>query len=242
MRLLAISTSAALQSVCLTDDHGELACDEQLVVRNAAQRPSLIQQIRNVLAHCTLELRDIDAFACDVGPGSFTSLRQGLASLRALAWTLQIPIIPVSSLTCMLDQMRQRGAIAPCAVAMRARQGVYFVGVRTLTPEITEQIVADEEASTFFAGRNLAWLGGALADETSAIGQLAQASNAATLRGKIADIAPHARTIAAIARARGLADALPALHLLPRYLAASEAEVRGGFALDDQSIAAESRC
>lgn len=242
MLLLAISTSGSLQSVCLSDANGELACDEQLVVRNAAERPSLIKQIHNVLLQSERQLRDVEVFACDVGPGSFTSLRQGLASLRALAWSLQVPIIPVGSLESMLRQMRDRGAKLPYAVALRARQGVYFVGQSALDPEITEQIVAESEAATHAALGNLAWLGGALAEESSAIAQIAQARNTLTLRGKMAGIAPHARTVAALAREQGVAAAVPALQLLPRYLAASEAEVHAGYAVDEQPIAAVSRC
>jgi len=242
MLLLAISTSGALQSVCLGDASGELACDEQLVVRHAGQRPSLIKQIHNVLLRSGLQLHDIDVFACDVGPGSFTSLRQGLATVRALAWSLQVPIIPISSLECMRQQMLDRGATLPLAMALRARQAVYFVGHCALDNEITEQIVEESAAATHGALGNLAWLGAALAEPSAAIAQIAQTRNTLTLIGKMADIAPHARAVAAMARQRGLTAAVPALHLLPRYLAASEAEVHAGFAVDEQPIAAVSRC
>jgi len=44
------------------------------------------------------QMRDIDYFACGLGPGSFTGMRVGLSTVKGLSWSLKRPIIGISSL------------------------------------------------------------------------------------------------------------------------------------------------
>src|SRR5687768_88980 len=52
---------------------------------------SLLSDINDCLNHAGVSLADIDVFACASGPGSFTGLRIGIATVKGLAATLDRP-------------------------------------------------------------------------------------------------------------------------------------------------------
>jgi tRNA threonylcarbamoyladenosine biosynthesis protein TsaB len=59
---------------------------------------SLLRDISNCLEEAGVSLRDVDLFACASGPGSFTGLRIGIATLKALAVTLRRPCAGIPTL------------------------------------------------------------------------------------------------------------------------------------------------
>ena len=59
---------------------------------------SLLSDINDCLQNAGVSLSDIDLFACAVGPGSFTGLRIGIATVKALAATLDRPSLGVPTL------------------------------------------------------------------------------------------------------------------------------------------------
>jgi tRNA threonylcarbamoyladenosine biosynthesis protein TsaB len=61
----------------------------------------LIENIERVLREGNAKLSDIDLFAVTVGPGSFTGLRIGLATVKAFAVCVQKPCLPVSTLAAI---------------------------------------------------------------------------------------------------------------------------------------------
>jgi tRNA threonylcarbamoyladenosine biosynthesis protein TsaB len=74
----------------------------QLAVRagdpKVSHSNSLLNDISNALEEAGLTLQDVDVLACASGPGSFTGLRIGIATLKALAATLRLPSVGVSTL------------------------------------------------------------------------------------------------------------------------------------------------
>lgn len=59
---------------------------------------SLLRDINDCLEEGGLSLRDLDLLACAVGPGSFTGLRIGIATMKALAATLSRPCAGIPTL------------------------------------------------------------------------------------------------------------------------------------------------
>ncbi len=55
----------------------------------------LLREIEELLQRSKTQLDDVEAIAVAVGPGSFTSLRIGIAAANALAWTHSIPVVEV---------------------------------------------------------------------------------------------------------------------------------------------------
>ncbi|MBE5741824.1 MAG: tRNA (adenosine(37)-N6)-threonylcarbamoyltransferase complex dimerization subunit type 1 TsaB [Clostridiales bacterium] len=57
----------------------------------------LMDEIENCLEKASLELADVDVFACSVGPGSFTGIRIGVATAKAFAYALSKKVLAVTS-------------------------------------------------------------------------------------------------------------------------------------------------
>lgn len=57
----------------------------------------LMGEIENALAEAGIDKKDIDVFACAVGPGSFTGIRIGVATVKALAYALGKKVLGVTS-------------------------------------------------------------------------------------------------------------------------------------------------
>lgn len=118
MRILAIDTSTAAASSALIED-GRLLCE---FVLNDGKKHSekLINIMNTALESSGIEIRNIDAFACSVGPGSFTGLRIGAAAVKALGQALDKPVIAVPTLDALAyNVFPRRGLICPMLDAQR---------------------------------------------------------------------------------------------------------------------------
>lgn len=96
MIILSISTSSDICSVALLKNE---TCIQELNISDAkTHSENLIPLIDNLLTMQKISLQDIDLLACDNGPGSFTGLRIGIATIKALSVPFNIPIVCSSSL------------------------------------------------------------------------------------------------------------------------------------------------
>jgi len=97
--ILAIETSTRAGSVSLARG-GEIL---SAVLGDGASSHStdLIENIEQVLRKGKAKLSDIDLFAVTVGPGSFTGLRIGLATVKAFAVSVEKPCVAVSTLAAI---------------------------------------------------------------------------------------------------------------------------------------------
>lgn len=94
--ILSIETATLAGSVSLTRGNKvllTLSGDNQVSHSNR-----LLSEIHDVLSQTGYSLPDIDFFAVATGPGSFTGLRIGIATVKGLAYTLKRPCIGVPTL------------------------------------------------------------------------------------------------------------------------------------------------
>lgn len=76
--------------------------------------------IRAVLKSASLSLADIDAIAVSKGPGSYTGLRIGVSAVKGLCYSLDKPLISVSTLESLSHQLHiEEGFIVPLLDARR---------------------------------------------------------------------------------------------------------------------------
>ena len=76
--------------------------------------------IKRILDSLGWEAKDIDYFACGLGPGSFTGLRIGLSTIKGLAWALNKPVIGIPSLDILARNIKSCGStIVPIVDAKR---------------------------------------------------------------------------------------------------------------------------
>jgi len=108
MAILAIETSSDMLGVAVVDEVSVLASIELLADRaHAAELPVAVQR---ALLAAGQTLETIDGLAIDIGPGSFTGLRIGLAFVKAIAFRTGKPVVAVPSLDVL-------AAAVPCADA-----------------------------------------------------------------------------------------------------------------------------
>ena len=101
MNVLAIETSTSILSVaCRRSDGVSLEMNLEGGLRHSENLVPLIQQVLDGLQ---LRKKDLNVLACSVGPGSFTGLRIGLATVKGLAIGLQKKIVGVSSLDVIAE-------------------------------------------------------------------------------------------------------------------------------------------
>lgn len=94
--ILAVTSSTAVVGVAAAVDGVVVASEQVATDRRHAEE--LTPMVSAVLAAARWLVSDVDVFAVDVGPGRFTGLRVGLATVRTLALAVAAPVVGVSSL------------------------------------------------------------------------------------------------------------------------------------------------
>lgn len=96
MKILAIDTCLSAASVAVASEEkvfGLFYIDNKLT-----HSVKLMPMIKSVLSELDMTINDIDVLACTNGPGSFTGIRIGMATVKGLAMPDAKPIVTVSSL------------------------------------------------------------------------------------------------------------------------------------------------
>lgn len=96
MKVLAIESSGLTASVAVAEEDRTLA--EYTVDYKKTHSQTLLPMIDEVVRMTDLDLADIDAIAVSGGPGSFTGLRIGSATVKGFGFALDKPVIPVPTL------------------------------------------------------------------------------------------------------------------------------------------------
>ena len=118
MNLLAIETTGPFASVALINENKELY--EVSSGKERSHLESLIPMIDEVLKKSGLQIGDVTHIAASEGPGSFTGIRIGVSTARALAQSLTIPVISVPTLSSFIyNDSEHRGFFCPVFDARR---------------------------------------------------------------------------------------------------------------------------
>jgi tRNA threonylcarbamoyladenosine biosynthesis protein TsaB len=99
MRVLALDTTTASGSVAIVDDGRVLVEQTGDAARSHAER--LPGDLLQALDRAALAIGDIDLFAVAAGPGTFTGLRIGIATIQGLAFVTRKRVVPVSALRAL---------------------------------------------------------------------------------------------------------------------------------------------
>lgn len=86
---------------------------------------TIMPVIEEAFKQTNLTPQDIDKIFVSTGPGSFTGIRVGLTVAKTMAWALNIPIVPVSSLEVIASTPNTKNNIA----LIDARRGYVFAGI-----------------------------------------------------------------------------------------------------------------
>lgn len=122
MLILAFESSAKAASAALVRD-GELIAQSSQCSGLTHSR-TLLPMAEDMLKNTGIRLSDVDLLACAHGPGSFTGIRIGIATVKGLAWALEKKCVGVSTLEAMAWHGVSAGGIV-CAVMDARRSQVY---------------------------------------------------------------------------------------------------------------------
>src|SRR5215467_3950880 len=100
MVILAVETATRVGSVAVSIDG---TVDARLGDPSRTHGERLPQDLLDLLAAHQRGIADVDLFAVIVGPGSFTGLRVGMATIQGLALTKGKTVVPVSTLEAIVD-------------------------------------------------------------------------------------------------------------------------------------------
>jgi tRNA threonylcarbamoyladenosine biosynthesis protein TsaB len=223
--ILAVETATCVMSVALVRAGEVLAEVSSCDGRMHAER--LLPGVDAALRLAGVSLDDVAAYAVSIGPGSFTGLRIGLATVKGLALADGRPVVPVSTLAALASAAP--GAAGPVAALLDARRGeVYAAAWPTVAVEgepclaesvYTPELLAERLPSpcTVVVGEGAAPAAEWLRARCGAALWLLPADEGAARASRVARLA--ARTLAAGGAGR-------AAELVPRYLRRAEAEAR----------------
>ena len=96
MKLLMIDTASIVATAAILDEHKLMG--EIIINHKKKHSEKLLPAVDQLLNNIELEISDIDCFGVVVGPGSFTGLRIGLATVKGFAQALNKPIVTVNTL------------------------------------------------------------------------------------------------------------------------------------------------
>jgi tRNA threonylcarbamoyladenosine biosynthesis protein TsaB len=119
--ILGIDTATPRGGVCLL--LGEDILASILSEPNISHSNTLLRDIEQVLKMSAISLQEIDLFAVAAGPGSFTGLRIGVATVKALSATLQRPCVGITSLQAIA---RAAGPSVATVALLPAGRGELF--------------------------------------------------------------------------------------------------------------------
>ena len=120
MKILSLDSSADVGTVVLCEDEKLLA--EMTVNTGNTHSESLLPTVEAVLKITGTDINDVDLFACSTGPGSFTGVRIGVATVKGMAYGRGKPCASVSTLEALAQNLRGfNGIICPVMNARRSQ-------------------------------------------------------------------------------------------------------------------------
>jgi len=126
MKILSIDTSSNLCAVAVLEDSNLI--QENILDDTKNHSEKIMPVIAQTLEESNLLLKDIDLIVCDKGPGSFTGIRIGVATVMSFVDSLKITVIGISSLEALMYNALLEGTQSSfiCSLIDAKNENVYF--------------------------------------------------------------------------------------------------------------------
>jgi tRNA threonylcarbamoyladenosine biosynthesis protein TsaB len=144
MKILAFDCSATAASCAVLEDNKVIA--SSFVNVKLTHSETLLPMLESTLASAKLSLTDINAFAINNGPGSFTGIRIGISAIKGMAQAKNLPCAAVSTLRAMAENYLESDCII-CGV-MDARANQVYNAFFDITGGKVRRICKDRAIST----------------------------------------------------------------------------------------------
>jgi tRNA threonylcarbamoyladenosine biosynthesis protein TsaB len=221
--ILALDTSAAAGSAAIARDGAVLV--ERAGDGSRTHGERLPAELMTLLADAKLELREVDRFAVSIGPGSFTGLRVGIATIQGLAMARRALVTPISSFEALA--WHARGSADAIATWIDARRGEVFASLfdgdgRTILAapsSLTPDATIDAWTAALASRTRVRWMGDGAQRYRDVIAGRAGAR--ATIDEAVPTLAGAIGAIASAEPERGVRPHA----LVPLYVRRSDAEL-----------------
>ncbi|OGX16574.1 MAG: tRNA (adenosine(37)-N6)-threonylcarbamoyltransferase complex dimerization subunit type 1 TsaB [Omnitrophica WOR_2 bacterium RBG_13_41_10] len=135
MKILAIDTSTKFLCLGLSDN--TKVYEYKLEVSRLLST-LIIQTIKRALDSLGWKVSDIDYFACGLGPGSFTGIRIGVATIKGLSWPLNKPVLGIATLDILAKNAQSlESYIMP---AVDAKRGLIYTSIYQVKNKVFKRI------------------------------------------------------------------------------------------------------
>ncbi len=143
MKILAIDTATEACSAALLLDNG---CEEAFEIIPRQHTERILPMVDQLLKQANLSLSQLDAIAFNCGPGSFTGVRVGTSVAQGLAFSCDLPVIPVSSLAALAQLAFREEKKEKVLSAIDARMNEIYWGCYQLEAGLMS-LMGDEKVS-----------------------------------------------------------------------------------------------
>lgn len=142
MKILSLDSSSVTASVAVTQDGKVLS--EKFINNGLTHSQTLMPMVEATLNDSGVSVKDIDLFAITNGPGSFTGVRIGIASVKGMADALKKKCVAISTLEAIAEPLKNDDVIA-CSV-MDARCNQVYTALFNLGNRLCEDkaVLIDE--------------------------------------------------------------------------------------------------
>ena len=154
MKLLALETANEQCSVSVVDETQELFF--QLDARAKAQTQTILPMIEQAFIQLGLSAAELTAIAFSRGPGSFSGVRINAAVTQALAWSNDLPVVPVSSLQALAQSAYRVAGLTAVTAVLDARMNEVYIASFELDSSGIMQAVDEEQLLNYADARQVA--------------------------------------------------------------------------------------
>lgn len=141
MHILALDSTAVTATAALCEDKKLIA--SYTVNNGNTHSETLLPMIESILKQAHLTVSDIDLFVCSAGPGSFTGVRIGAATIKGLAFGRQKPCVGVSTLEALAHNLELISEEALVCPVMNARRGQVYNALFSIKGGVLERLTED---------------------------------------------------------------------------------------------------
>ena len=152
MKVLALETAEQQCSVSIVDDTQELFF--QLDTRAKAQTQTILPMIEQGFSQLGIQTADLTAIAFSRGPGSFSGVRINAAVTQALAWSHDLPVIPVSTLQALAQAAYREHGLTKVTAVLDARMNEVYIASYQLDDTGIMQAVDEEQLLSYDAAQS----------------------------------------------------------------------------------------
>lgn len=142
MKILAVDTSSKICAVAILEDNKVI--DEIKLDNGKTHSENLMPIIKEILDKNDLTLKDMNLIAVSVGPGSFTGIRIGIATIKPMAEVYNLPVASVTSLETLARNIENKEKDFTIISLIDARNNQVYAGFFDTEYNLKEDEIAED--------------------------------------------------------------------------------------------------